>query len=109
MSVHLLLASTEARPGEKLPFALVNDGPVPVSFGAAYALERDEEDGWIPCNVEMAWTAQLITLRPGGRHQSVASIPREAPPGRYRVSKQFERRDTAGKDVVAFEFDVVHR
>jgi hypothetical protein len=109
MSVRLLPASTEARAGEKLPFALVNDGPAPISFGTPYALERDEEGEWIPCNVETAWTLQLITLRPGGRHGSVANIPQDAPPGRYRVSKQFERRDTGGKDVVAFEFDVVGR
>jgi hypothetical protein len=107
MLVQLLPATTEVRPGEKLRFALVNDGPAAVSFGTPYALERQAEGEWIRCNVETAWTAQLIGLRPGGRHESFANIPQDAPPGRYRVSKQLERRDTGDKDVVAFEFDVL--
>jgi hypothetical protein len=107
MSVQMLPASTQARPGEKVLFALVNEGPGHISFGTPYALERCVDGAWTPCTVGAAWTAQLITLHPSGRHEGVANIPEDAPPGRYRVSKEVERRDSGGKDVVAFELDVV--
>ena len=106
IAVELIPAKTTARPGDKLPYTLVNNGPGAISFGTPYSLDRDHDGQWIGCNIETAWTAQLIGLRPGGRHESAANIPDDAAPGRYRVSKKIEDRATGEKSVVDFEFNV---
>jgi hypothetical protein len=107
MTVQLLPAKVEARPGEKLAFTLVNTGPGSVSFRLPYRLERDDHGEWVSCNVERAWTLALLGLRPGGRHEAEASVPDDAPPGRYRVSKEIQCGGPGHTELVMFEFAVI--
>jgi hypothetical protein len=70
-----------------------------------YRLEGDDDGGWSVCNVEEAWVAVLLLLRPGGRRDCVAREPDNAAPGRYRVVKTVQTEE--GSVDVEFEFEAL--
>ena len=96
-----------ARAGEKLPFTLTNEGPTSIFYGAAYGLERSTADGWRKCNVERAWDLMGYFIDPGSQVEYAASIPRDAPAGRYRVTKDVGGIGTNLERTLSFEFDVL--
>jgi hypothetical protein len=82
----LVLAPDVARPGEKLPYAIVNTGTVALMCGHPYLLERWDEESWVAVNPDMAFTLQGYGVVPGGRKELTAEIPTDAVAGLYRIS-----------------------
>lgn len=109
LEAELVPARKRARPGDKLTFTLVNTGPTDLFFGVEYRLEREESGKWICCNVEEAWNCIGLYLEPGGRWRDAATLPEDAPPGRYRVSKDVNGVGTNLKRTVSFEFHVAEK
>ncbi len=106
LNAELIPASTNAQPGDRLDFALVNTGPTDLFFGVDYRLEREDGDTWTGCNVEEAWRLIGLSLEPGGRHEGHAELPKNPPPGRYRVIKDVSGVGTNLQRTVSFEFHV---
>ena len=104
--MQIVAATTQAHPGDEIPFSLINDEAEGCSFGAAYVLERNDAGEWIECNVEEAWIAIGLGLHPGRQHDWVVQIPEDAAPGRYRVRKQIFRADTRPQ-LLEVELEVV--
>jgi hypothetical protein len=104
VSAELRTATTQARPGDTVEYQIVNHGPETLTFGEPYILERREGDDWVECNEETTWTTPLFDLRPEHERTEWAHIPKDGPPGRYRVTKEV----TAGENdqVLQFELDV---
>ena len=100
---------TTAHAGERLPFRLTNHGPTAIFYGVDYHLERSTPDGWENGNVEEEWALIGLSLGPGGTADESASIPDDAPPGRYRVTKDVSGTGTHLQQTLSFEFDVVPR
>ena len=50
-----------------------------------------------------------LCLEPGGRWRDAAALPEDAPPGRYRVSKDVNGIGTNLKQTVSFEFHVAEK
>jgi hypothetical protein len=98
-------ARTEVRPGEAVPFTVVNGGPAGISFGTDYSLQRCEQGWWVQCDGTWLFPAVLIRVRPRKRHKLAAEIPKDAPPGRYRVAKEILTID--GPVVLDFEINVL--
>ena len=105
MSAELRPDVTQAHPGDTVAYEIVNHGPETLTFGEPYILERLDGDGWAECNEETTWTIPLIELRPEHQRTEWAHIPKDGPPGRYRVTKEV----TSGEldEVLSFELDVV--
>ncbi|MDQ2760636.1 MAG: hypothetical protein M3Y17_09465 [Actinomycetota bacterium] len=101
LEAELVPARKRGRPGDKL-----NTGPTDLFFGVEYRLEREESGKWTCCNVEEAWNCIGLYLEPGGRWRDAATLPEDAPPGRYRVSKDVDGIGTNLMQTVSFEFHV---
>jgi hypothetical protein len=114
----LQLDTTIVRPGERLRYTIRNIGGAPILFGAAYAIERLDSDGWTPCPGPRWFPAAGYTLRPGDAREQSACVPATEPPGRHRLVKQVSffwmsspdhRRDRGARVPsleLSFEFDV---
>ncbi len=76
-------------------------------IGVDYRLDRLERERWVQCNARQAFIAIALRLRPGEERELVASIPADAPLGRYRLTKSFG----TGPEVeeLSFEFAVLAR
>lgn len=71
--------------GEQLRYVVVNDGPVPVMLGAAYALDRATDAGWAPAKAPRVFPAWGMRLKQGDRVALPAGLPDPLAPGRYRL------------------------
>jgi uncharacterized protein (DUF849 family) len=87
VSAEFELEATTAAPGQRLSYALVNTGAVPVSYGAAFALRTFSDDEWVPATGRMAFRLWAKTLAVGERVELAVNIPEDARAGRYRISK----------------------
>lgn len=96
---------TEVRSGDAVPFTVVNTGPGNISFGTDYGMYRLERGAWAPCEGVWLFQPVLIWLSPRKRHKLAAKVPSDAPPGRYRVTKEVMTLE--GPPVVGFEFSVL--
>lgn len=95
------------RAGERVLFTLTNTGPTSLLHGVSYRLERSTRDGWQNCNVEEAFDLSGLGLEPGSQAECEAQIPRNAPAGRYLVTKDVSGGGTHIRRTLSFEFDVV--
>jgi hypothetical protein len=82
----LVLASEVARPGEKLPYAILNTGGLGLLCGLAYLLERFDGQGWVALNAGQAFRAIGFPVEPEERKELLAEIPIDAVAGLYRIS-----------------------
>jgi hypothetical protein len=97
--------TTEARAGQEVAFALVNNGPGRVGYGVAFRLELEEDGQWVdvPFGPEnLAWPAVYLSLPTGGRFEQSIEVPKDARPGRYRIAKWIDGSD----EPAAFHFTV---
>lgn len=101
----LVSPTTDAAPGQEVEFALVNRGPGRIGHGTPFELERKEDDQWVRVEwgpENLAWSLVALSLPPGGRFEQSVEIPKDAPPGRYRVWKDVDGIEGNA----SFEFNV---
>ena len=87
--VRLELPSESVKPGETIPYVLINDSDVAILTGGHYALERLTDAGWESVPLDMWFAAVGIVVRPDQRQELRAPLPEGACPGRYRFRKSF--------------------
>jgi len=95
-----------ARPGEPLGYRIVNTGAVRLICGLPYRLERETRSGWILMNPDMAFRLMGFGVAPGLSHELRATIPTDAPPGRYRISASVTSDHAPGTLQMSALFDV---
>jgi hypothetical protein len=92
LAAHLEFTTTNAVAGARVPYSVVNDGPVPIMLGTPYSLERLTDRGWEPLPPIMFRTIGWHLGKRAAR-QLELHVPQDAPPGRYRFRKSL-RADT---------------
>jgi hypothetical protein len=109
------LSAPSYRPGNTVFARVENIGSSPVSYGAAYAIERLEGAAWTkaPESPKGPWILPLYTTPTGTTEEGCHSfwIPPTMPPGHYRISKeaQFPALRGPGSDeprLIGGEFDI---
>jgi hypothetical protein len=87
LAAHLELSVTKAVPGQSVRYSVVNQGPVPIMLGEAYALERLTDHGWerLP---SLAFRAIGYYLVEGASRELYFRVPEDARPGAYRFCKR---------------------
>lgn len=101
LAARLELAAAAAMPGERLGYAVVNTGELPIMLGEAYELERVSDDGWERFPVPYMFRMWGRRLEPGGRSELTARVPELAESGRYRLHPGYEW--VAGQEIEPIE------
>lgn len=97
----------QARPGQVVPYRIINTGNVELICGFAYRLERETAESWVHMNPRMAFRLIGFGVSPGQYRELDARIPDDAPAGSYRLVASVGSDHTGGTVEVSAEFAVV--
>jgi hypothetical protein len=93
-AAELVLVAEVAHPGEELGYAIANTGDAGLICGLGYLLERFDDQDWVALNAGQGVRATRFEVGPGERKELTAHLPRQAPPGRYRITTHVYPRYT---------------
>lgn len=94
----------DARPGEVVPYQIVNSGTVQLMCGLPYRLERQTGDSWEQVNAGMAFRLMGFGVAPGQHRELHARIPDDAPAGQYRLTTSVPSDHVSGRMEVSTRF-----
>jgi uncharacterized membrane protein len=96
----------EVRPGERVPYRIVNTGSVELTCGLAYRLERKADHEWVHMNAGMAFRLIGFGVSPGHYRELDARIPEDAQPGEYRLIASVSSDRLAGDVALSAQLSV---
>ena len=98
--VRLQLRDKVGTPGGELPYTIVNEGRLPLMFGAGYGFEKRTAVVWRRLHISQAFAAWGQRVLPGTRTRAMsAHVPRDFRPGRYRLTTSLTVLDADGSPV----------
>jgi hypothetical protein len=101
-NVRLGLSRSVVSPGEGLRFRLENLGTREMSYGLFFWLERFDKGRWTRVLDSGKVFSVAYGLHAGGAgYCERVRVPVDAPPGRYRVKKEFTWRDGPAREIYA--------
>lgn len=95
-----------ARPGEVVPYRIINTGTVDLICGLSYRLERQTAESWVPMNARLAFPLIGFGVSPGQYRELGARLPDDAPAGSYRLVASVGSDHASGRAEVSAKFAV---
>ncbi|HHU63664.1 MAG TPA: hypothetical protein GXZ32_05590 [Clostridiales bacterium] len=90
---------------ETMQLTVINNADSNISLGRPYTIEEYKDGKWSLCPLELMFTMELITLKPGEVFDQTVEL-NDLKPGKYRISKEINFEESETSMTLSREFEI---